>query len=102
MLRLPPRSTRTDTRFPYTPRFLSQVDAAPLEFGGARDIIVGQRKGRGERRARCAAYLGNCVHNVFVVAAALAVADQGGAGKMVGHHSCLRANAEKVARYMMY
>src|SRR3546814_7994591 len=46
MIRLPPRSTRTDTLFPYTTRFRSPAargledDAAVLEVGGETLVIT--------------------------------------------------------------
>src|SRR3546814_14340517 len=51
MLRRPPRSTRTDTLFPYTTLFRSQPLAKlqdfPAGFGQADDWIGAQRKHRG-------------------------------------------------------
>src|SRR3546814_4180597 len=48
MIRRPPRSTRTDTLFPYTTLFRS------TEAGGAVLVLAGERdrRGGGERRAR--------------------------------------------------
>src|SRR3546814_3813844 len=47
MIRRPPRSTRTDTRFPYTTLFRS----GPLE-GCRRAAVDGSDGGRGHRRRR--------------------------------------------------
>src|SRR3546814_10317729 len=38
MIRPPPRSTRTDTLFPYTPLFRSQIDLYPVT--GASDMLL--------------------------------------------------------------
>src|SRR3546814_8766145 len=62
MLRRPPISTRTDTRFPYTTRFRSIVHAEPFHHRAAADIappcdrpdfIVGQIFEGPRRRAAC-------------------------------------------------
>src|SRR3546814_21169495 len=48
MIRRPPRSTRTDTLFPYTTLFRSALDVVPLRtadavaVAGAQDHAVGQ------------------------------------------------------------
>src|SRR3546814_4038356 len=45
MLRRPPRSTRTDTRFPYTTLFRSQRDAEAVDLVGVQAdaiILIGQ------------------------------------------------------------
>src|SRR3546814_15958725 len=42
MIRRPPRSTRTDTRFPYTTLFRSRLDGAVL---GWQALAVGPRRG---------------------------------------------------------
>src|SRR3546814_12225870 len=50
MIRRPPRSTRTDTLFPYTTLFRSDDDRVfALRRGGGRDIL--RDGGRGKRRA---------------------------------------------------
>src|SRR3546814_1105104 len=54
MIRRPPRSTRTDTLFPYTTLCRSQPEAALQPLGGAQDAVdqlgaVG--RGEGERLA---------------------------------------------------
>src|SRR3546814_20586255 len=60
MIRLPPRSTRTDTLFPYTPLFRSRIGDR-LMFGlrfddmvrnGSRDLAVTQRHIARHRRAQ--------------------------------------------------
>src|SRR3546814_4736374 len=53
MLRLPPRSTRTDTLFPYTTLFRSDDGAAgpPVEPAVERGIEVLAGRRRGHRRA---------------------------------------------------
>src|SRR3546814_14396687 len=51
MIRRPPRSTRTDTLFPYTTLFVPQP---PMPVGGPPDggfLGVAHRLGRGERDA---------------------------------------------------
>src|SRR3546814_6529092 len=59
MIRLPPRSTRTDTRFPYTTLFRSVPDVAegparPLQLRGhdADLRVAGRRRGLRSRLAR--------------------------------------------------
>src|SRR3546814_1439786 len=49
MIRRPPRSTRTDTLFPYTTLFRSRRSSAALGVpaGGARDDAEGRRVGAG-------------------------------------------------------
>src|SRR3546814_12025414 len=42
MIRLPPRSTRTDTRFPYTTLFRSRLVDFKLEFGRIWDNDYGR------------------------------------------------------------
>src|SRR3546814_3166171 len=44
MIRRPPRSTRTDTLFPYTPLFRSEVPQEALGPLGARDEPPGERR----------------------------------------------------------
>src|SRR3546814_11043926 len=41
MIRRPPRSTRTDTRFPYTTLFRSQVEATRVLGSFLRDVMTG-------------------------------------------------------------
>src|SRR3546814_18058598 len=41
MIRRPPRSTRTDTLFPYTTLFRSDGDALVLEVAGGIDVPAG-------------------------------------------------------------
>src|SRR3546814_10954023 len=45
MIRRPPRSTRTDTRFPYTTLFRSPQAAEGRRPGGARLLCAGERGG---------------------------------------------------------
>src|SRR3546814_12640316 len=56
MIRRPPRSTRTDTLFPYTTLFRSVLEHDPAFIFGAVDKAVphrlGQHKGFGLRRAQ--------------------------------------------------
>src|SRR3546814_17426888 len=40
MIRRPPRSTRTDTLFPYTTLFRSLVRDIPVEFGGKVPVLL--------------------------------------------------------------
>src|SRR3546814_5503153 len=42
MIRRPPRSTRTDTHFPYTTLFRSGLDAASCYYGGAIKTFIGE------------------------------------------------------------
>src|SRR3546814_7273088 len=52
MIRLPPRSTRTDTLFPYTTLFRSRIGAPPgLYLDGKRQESVGGAIAGGEQRA---------------------------------------------------
>src|SRR3546814_8512724 len=51
MLRRPPRSTRTDTFFPYTTLFRSPQPGAPRTPGGRRADGRLRRGGRGRARA---------------------------------------------------
>src|SRR3546814_6547956 len=52
MIRLPPRSTRTDTLFPYTTLFRSRIGAPPgLYLDGQRQESVGGAIAGGEQRA---------------------------------------------------
>src|SRR3546814_1429289 len=48
MIRLPPRSTRTDTRFPYTPLFRSEPGRGPGRDGGQVHGADGRPETRGE------------------------------------------------------
>src|SRR3546814_16265380 len=41
MMRRPPRSTRTDTLFPYTTRFRSEVTAAEFPLTAATEVLDG-------------------------------------------------------------
>src|SRR3546814_7985499 len=56
MIRRPPRSTRTDTLFPYTTLFRSRVRAARLARSGQARGLRTLRLRRGDRaaRAKCA------------------------------------------------
>src|SRR3546814_10593464 len=49
MIRRPPRSTRTDTLFPYTTLFRSHRDLSPHAHGlsGSSDHDLGRSRGRG-------------------------------------------------------
>src|SRR3546814_12597156 len=64
MIRRPPRSTRTDTLFPYTTLFRSHSWAAPLHGGPADQgsfLFPGSGK-PGERRWRCVrTHCGSCL-----------------------------------------
>src|SRR3546814_11244584 len=52
MTRRPPRSTRTDTLFPYTTRFRSQLlRLARIDGGAAGDVHVGGAPGDVEKAA---------------------------------------------------
>src|SRR3546814_8079339 len=61
MIRRPPRSTRTDTLFPYTTLFRSHAAEAGIEHRFVRQLAVGdqpqaaaglqRRRGRGDERA---------------------------------------------------
>src|SRR3546814_10902410 len=42
MIRRPPRSTRTDTLFPYTTLFRSAVEAVIAAIGGQREKLIGE------------------------------------------------------------
>src|SRR3546814_17773823 len=44
MIRLPPRSTRTDTLFPYTTLFRSGHLSAPITTRDAVSVLAGERK----------------------------------------------------------
>src|SRR3546814_17580301 len=60
MLRRPPRSTRTDTLFPYTPLFRSLVPLLQLDKVGrilADSHIRAQRLGDGVRLARITGFM---------------------------------------------
>src|SRR3546814_2277253 len=50
MIRRPPRSTRTDTLFPYTTLFRSGVDEVLLGGGQVRFVVLDQRTAQTERR----------------------------------------------------
>src|SRR3546814_21144288 len=56
MIRRPPRSTRTDTLFPYTPLFRSETDGRPVVPQELAPALVGQqsvrRTAQGDRRER--------------------------------------------------
>src|SRR3546814_12698362 len=52
MIRRPPRSTRTDTLFPYTTLFRSYDDAHARSFRGGRDVGSGVVRERGDGRNR--------------------------------------------------
>src|SRR3546814_3035049 len=54
MIRRPPRSTRTDTLFPYTTLFRSRADAARLKPRHDRDHARDRRPARAKRRRICA------------------------------------------------
>src|SRR3546814_8624749 len=49
MIRRPPRSTRTDTLFPYTALFRSQTEARPLSIRGSILWRMGPRTEHGAR-----------------------------------------------------
>src|SRR3546814_5887350 len=56
MIRRPPRSTRTDTLFPYTTLFRSPVEAKRLR----RHEAVGRKAGSGKRRRAKRAFVQPC------------------------------------------
>src|SRR3546814_3324496 len=58
MIRLPPRSTRTDTLFPYTTLFRSRRSAIVYWKGLCAIVGCGCRLGNGCRACRLAAYVG--------------------------------------------
>src|SRR3546814_14076486 len=58
MLRRPPRSTRTDTLFPYTPLFRSIAGRLPLEGRWSRD--VGSAPGVREETVHLGGDIGVC------------------------------------------
>src|SRR3546814_5201943 len=51
MIRRPPRSTRTDTLFPYTTLFRSQLPAGDEDYGPDGDIGIGEEFDRIETEA---------------------------------------------------
>src|SRR3546814_21129470 len=102
MLRRPPRSTRTDTLFPYTTRFRSglaevaagaaEVDAAAAVAGEAAEhhVAAGPVHAAGDRRD----------HAVVVVAAAVALEVAAQVGPPV-HAEIGRASCrERVCQYV--
>src|SRR3546814_1494337 len=54
MIRLPPRSTRTDTLFPYTTLFRSVGKPRPVQLLAKRHARLQARPGPGERQVRTA------------------------------------------------
>src|SRR3546814_18241837 len=66
MIRRPPRSTRTDTLFPYTTLFRSREFGDQLEGGmGVVEVVVAERLalellGADDARPRIAARIGRC------------------------------------------
>src|SRR3546814_9464848 len=61
MIRRPPRSTRTDTLFPYTTLFRSRGD----RIGQDRGLFRSDRRGRGEGRAGAGSGAGNRAHRAM-------------------------------------
>src|SRR3546814_9340871 len=85
MIRLPPRSTRTDTLFPYTALCRSRERAAAVERRAvkavAEEILAGEAIDEGAQQARLAdAGFAGQQHDLAVAAAghAPAVEQQGG------------------------
>src|SRR3546814_6447041 len=60
MIRRPPRSTRTDTLFPYTTLFRSGDHAAEaVEYGGGEVVALAHRLGKGRTPQRRSHLLGD-------------------------------------------
>src|SRR3546814_16656969 len=93
MTRPPPRTTRTDTRFPYTTLFRSGGTGEPVTDGGASRLRRESRKG-GVRAKRC--HHGSQAGGIagrrrVVTTAALTIAHL--AGLAQGHIPCHRCGA---------
>src|SRR3546814_6630436 len=78
MIRRPPRSTRTDTLFPYTTLFRSLCRPAPHTFligPRVRHLVVGLGSGDGRTAMTVAAILAGKGHEVVTVTADHSVAE---------------------------
>src|SRR3546814_13147616 len=84
MIRRPPRSTRTDTRFPYTTLFRSAADEQPSESGETTTTMehegmgashAGVETGAAELRAGLTSLL---QEHVYLAGAAISTAVQAG------------------------
>src|SRR3546814_19632859 len=80
MIRRPPRSTRTDTLFPYTTLFRSELAALFEPEIGIVEQDLAERADRGERRAELVADRGEelVLHAVELLQARIGLAQLGG------------------------
>src|SRR3546814_19246942 len=90
MIRRPPRSTRTDTLFPYPTRFRAAVER---RRGGEARQARGQEVGHGAAPAEA--------HRAEPAVAALALAQETGGGEEVLAHLVLVELAEQRARRVL-
>src|SRR3546814_16193955 len=67
MIRPPPRSTRTDTLFPYTTLFRSHVSAAIGDIGHGQSLVAVGRQPAGDRRRRAGTVGDRCQHHAHAV-----------------------------------
>src|SRR3546814_12084777 len=108
MIRRPPRSTRTDTLFPYTTLFRSnivpwqlagwQVDVCPLTDDGRIDLDAAEKLLTPEHNMVAFAHVSNVLGSPLDVARAAELAHRVGAELLleIGRASC----RERVCRYL--
>src|SRR3546814_6150058 len=85
MIRRPPRSTRTDTRFPYTPLFRSYP---PSRHAPTTEVIALARDVAAAGRLHTTHMRDEANGVVAAVAETIAIARESGVRTLISHHKC--------------
>src|SRR3546814_9760721 len=88
MIRRPPRSTRTDTRFPYTPLFRSYP---PSRHAPTTEVIALARDVAAAGRLHTTHMRDEANGVVAAVAETIAIARESGVRTLISHHKCCRS-----------